>query len=91
MPSVRRVPRKFEFHWGKGIIKEEASVVTPHHEPTIQLLQYDTGEKAIRFCAYHGSRFSRMPLLVDEATIARLGGEVRKNPALHKLMKKLVS
>lgn len=91
MATARRVPRSFEFHWGKGTIQEEASVVTPHHEPTIQLLHYETGEKAIRFCAYHGTRFSRMPLLVDEDTVARLGKEVRKNPSLHKLLKKLVS
>ncbi len=73
------------------MIREEASVVTRYHEPTIQLLQYDSGEKALRFCVYHGKRFSRVPLIIDEATVSHLGREVRKNPALHKLLKKLVS
>ena len=90
MGSVRRVPRKFEFHWGKGIVKEEASVVTPFHEPTIQLLQYDSGGRALRFCVYHGHQFSRVPMIIDEETLAKLGAEVRKNPALCRLLKKLV-
>ena len=90
MASVRRVPRKFEFHWGKGIVKEEVSVLTPYHEPTIQLLQYDTGERALRFCVYHGRQFSRVPMIIDEQTLGRLGAEVRKNRSLHRLLKKLV-
>ncbi len=33
----RRVPRPFDLHWGRGVIAEEASVLTPFHQPTIQL------------------------------------------------------
>ena len=42
----RPVPRPFEMHWGRGQIVEEASWTGPHHEPTIQLMQYDDGEAA---------------------------------------------
>src|SRR2546430_1071987 len=30
--SLRKVPRPFDLHWGKGVIAEEASVVTPFHD-----------------------------------------------------------
>jgi len=86
----RTLPRKFEFHWGRGWVTEEVSVRTPHHEPTIQLLEYDSGEKAIRFCGYEGVRMGRYPLVVGEEFLEALGREVRKNPKLHRLLKKVV-
>jgi len=88
--SARKVPRPFDLHWGKGVIAEEASVVTPFHEPTIQLLAFEDGSKSLRFCTYHGSSFGRMPLIVSEAHVAALGKQVRKNPGIRKLLKRLV-
>ncbi len=88
---ARTLPRKFEFHWGKGWVTEEASVRTPHHEPTIQLLEYEGGEKAIRFCGYDlGGRMGRYPLIVGGEHLEALGREVRRNPKLHRLLKRLV-
>lgn len=86
----RELPRKFEFHWGKGWVMEEASVRSPHHEPTIQLLVYESGEKAIRFCGYQGIRMARYPLILGEDSLEKLGESVKRNPELHRLLKKLV-
>src|SRR3989442_14831480 len=72
--SLRKVPRPFDLHWGKGVIAEEASVVTPFHEPTIQLLAFDDGSKSLRFCAYHKGSFARMPLIVGEEHLKALEG-----------------
>jgi hypothetical protein len=88
--AVRKVPRPFEFHWGKGLVTEEASVATPYHEPTVQLLAYDSGEKAIRFCGYEHGKMGRYPLVVSEEYLEALGREVRKNEELHRLLRKLV-
>lgn len=88
--SRRKVPRPFDLHWGKGVIAEEASVNTKFHEPTIQLLAFDDGSTSLRFCSYHGSSFSRMPLIVGEEHVTALAKEVKKNPQLRKLLKKLV-
>lgn len=71
-------------------MKEEASVRTHYHEPTIQLLQYDSDERAIRFCSYEGKRFNRFPLIVDEEHLKPLGKVIRKNKELHELLKQLV-
>ena len=88
--SARKVPRPFELHWGRGAIAEEASVLTPFHEPTIQLLMFEDGSKSLRFCAYHGSSFARMPLIVSEEHIEALAKDVKKNPGIWRLLKKLV-
>ncbi len=88
--SQRKVPRPFDLHWGKGVIAEEASVVTQFHEPTIQLLAFDDGSKSLRFCAYHDSSFARMPLIVSEEHIEALGKEVKRSPQIRRLLKKLV-
>jgi hypothetical protein len=88
--SLRKVPRPFDLHWGKGVIVEEASVITPFHEPTIQLLAFDDGSRSLRFCAYHKASFARMPLIINEEHLGALGKEVRKSPQLRRLLKKLV-
>lgn len=85
-----KVPRPFDLHWGKGVIAEEASTITPFHEPAIQLLAFEDGTKSLRFCAYHGRSFSRMPLIVSEDHVAALAKEVKKNPQIRKLLRRLV-
>ena len=52
--------RRFKLHWGSGWITEEARSATQYHEPSIQLLSFDSGAKSLRFCYYrrHVSRGS---------------------------------
>ncbi|HKZ97982.1 MAG TPA: hypothetical protein VJ326_00080 [Thermoplasmata archaeon] len=88
--SLRKVPRPFALHWGKGVIAEEASTITPFHEPTIQLLAFDDGSRSLRFCVYHKSSFGRMPLIVSEEHLASLAREVKKNPGIRTLLRRLV-
>ena len=88
--SQRKVPRPFDLHWGKGVIAEEASVITPFHEPTIQVLAFDDGSRSVRFCAYHKASFARMPLIVGEEHLEPLAKEVKKSPQLRQLLKRLV-
>ena len=88
--SLRKVPRPFDLHWGKGVIAEEASVVTPFHEPAIQLLAFEDGSRSLRFCAYHRGSFARMPLIVGEENLEALAKEVKRSPQIRKLLKKLV-
>src|SRR3990170_522777 len=56
-PSARALPRPFAYHWGSGQIVEEAAYTGEHHEPAIQLLQYDESAGhagwSIRFCFYN--------------------------------------
>jgi len=48
----RNVPRPFELHWGKGQDREERRPVGPHHEPAIQLLEFEDGTLSLRFCYF---------------------------------------
>ena len=75
--------------WGSGMVVEEVSIVSKYHEPTIQLLQFDSGDKAIRFCSYNEGRFSRSPLMIDEKDLQRLGQAATKTKQIRKLISKL--
>ena len=86
----RRVPRPFKFPFGKGVVVEEASVICPHWEPVIQLLRFDEGEMALRFCVYSGNRFTRMPLILGEKEIKALARVVRKRRGIRKLLERMV-
>ncbi len=92
--TKRRIPRPFAFHWGGGFIVEEVSVKTGLEgnsaEPTIQLLEYKDGSEHLRFCVYHKTRFSRMPLLLSPEEIKALSMVVKGNSRIRKLLQNLV-
>ncbi len=86
---MRKVPRPFKMPWGKGMVTEEASITSKYHEPTIQLLKFENGDKAIRFCSYNKRRFNRSPLIVDEKDLRRLQSEIVKGKEIRKLISQL--
>ena len=94
-PSKRALPRPFGYQWGSGQIVEEAAYSGQHHEPAIQLLEYDEGEAAgtwsVRFCFYnHGGRFQRSPLLVGEDELDGLRAALVRTPRLRALLSRLL-
>ena len=94
-PSSRSLPRPFTYHWGSGQIVEEAAYTGQHHEPAIQLLEYDEGEAAggwsIRFCFYsREGRFQRSPLVVGDDELDGLREALKQTPRLRALLKRLV-
>jgi hypothetical protein len=96
MPAnkARALPRPFNYHWGSGQIVEEASYSAEHHEPAIQLLQYEgehDGTWSIRFCYYNPrGMFQRSPLVMGEDELKGLRVALKKTPKLRRLLKRLV-
>ena len=82
--------RRFKLHWGGGWVAEEARSVTQYHEPSIQLLSFDSGENSLRFCYYHDGMFQGGPLIFSESDLGGLRLEIRKNKTIHALLKKLI-
>ncbi len=96
MPA-RRIPRQFTLPWGKGMVMEEAALTDSPglHEPSLQLLHYELGEKkgqyAIRFAAYdEDGHIEQRPLIINEREIASLRAELALAPRLKALLKRLV-
>ena len=78
--------------WGKGEIVEEATAVGEWSEPSIQLLRYDDGGIAVRFCQYdHRGRFRRSPMMVDAKLLRGLGRSLANAPRLRKLLRSLAT
>ncbi len=88
---MRKVPRPFKLSFGSGMIIEEASITSKYHEPTIQLLKFDNGNKVIRFCSYNKGRFNRSPLMIDEKDLQKLGNMIMKEKDISKLISSLSS
>ena len=86
---MRKIPRPFKMPWGKGMVVDEISISSQYHEPTIQLLKFDSGEKLLRFCSYAHGRFSRSPLMIDEKDLRRLGKAIVKGKEIRNLISKL--
>ena len=87
----RITPRPFDLHWGKGVIAEEATYAGEHHEPSLQLLEFEDGSLSVRFCYYdHAGRFQRSPLVVGNAEIDALRQALAMTPRLQELMQELV-
>jgi len=88
-------PKTFSFHWGGGIVAEEAQVRTEHHVPTLQLLRYTEGslegQTAVRFAQYSlRGRFGRGPLIMAADEIGKMRASLRETPELRSLLKALV-
>jgi hypothetical protein len=95
MANPRTLPRPFTYHWGSGQIVEEAAYAGEHHEPSIQLLEYDdgdhTGAWSVRFCFYNPrGHFQRSPLVIGSDELTGLRKALRGAPKLRRLLKKLV-
>jgi len=88
---MRKVPRPFKLSFGSGMIIEEASITSKYHEPTIQLLKFNNGNKVIRFCSYNKGRFNRSALMIDEKDLPKLGNMIKKEKDISKLISKLSS
>ena len=88
--------KSFSYHWGSGIVAEEAQIETPHHMPTIQLLEFtegpSAGEKTIRFCQYNlKGRFMRSPLLISADDLGEMRKALDQSPELKELLSLLVA
>ena len=87
----RQVPRAFSFHWGGGQVVEEATFAAEWSEPTIQLLEYEDGSLAVRFCSYnHRGMFQRNPMMVGQDELKGLRDSLKDCPRLHTLLKQMV-
>jgi hypothetical protein len=94
MPE-RQVPRAFTLPWGKGQVVEEANIEGGLHQPSLQLLHYELGEKrgqhAVRFAAYDAEgHLEQRPLIVNEREITKLRAEIARSPKLKAFLKRLV-
>ena len=88
---VRELPRPFSLHWGKGQIVEEASYYGEHHQPCIQLLEFEDGGLQTRFCYYSLSgRFQRGALMLGQDEMAGLSTALDKTPRLKVLLRQMV-
>lgn len=88
-------PKTFSYHWGSGIVAEEAQFESEWSRPTIQLLRYTDGDHegavSVRFCSYSlNGRFSRSPLLLGIEEIEGLRASLQHTPELRKLLRQLL-
>ena len=93
--AIARKEKRFSFHWGSGIVAEEAQVSGPYHMPTFQLLKYTEGDVAggvsVRFSHYsQQGRFQRSPLMMSPEDIDAMREALRRTPELRALLRRLV-
>ena len=89
--TARKIPRPFSLHWGGGQIVEEASFDGLHHEPSVQLLEFDDGSLSVRFCYYnHSGRFQRSPLMLGGDEIAQMRDALSQAPRLRSLLREML-
>jgi hypothetical protein len=87
--------KTFSFHWGSGVVAEEAQVEGRYHLPTIQLLKYTEGDAAgevgVRFCHYsHTGGFRRSPLVMGPEEVQAMGSELANTPELLRILRRMV-
>jgi hypothetical protein len=88
--GARKVPRPFKYEWGSGQIVEEACWMEEHLEPSIQLMPYETGEEAVRFCFYNlKGAWQRHPLMLGPDEVPQIREALKGTPRLRKILKEM--
>jgi hypothetical protein len=87
------IPRPFDFkNIGKGEIMEEAAVEYEDWAPAIQVLEFENGEKVLRFCYYvRSGKLAPRALYIDNDDIDNLREEIKKKPQVRKFLESLLS
>ena len=71
---------------------EEASYVGEHHQPALQLLEYEDGTHSVRFCYYnHAGRFQRSPLILGPDDVKELRESLEDAPRLRSFLAELLN
>jgi hypothetical protein len=85
--------KKVQLPWGKATVEEEATVAGTAGESAMELgvarLSGAEGEQMLRFFYRTEGRVVRGPLTLRPAEVAALALELRKQPALRKLVAEL--
>jgi hypothetical protein len=90
-PIRRPIPRPFAFPWGRGHIVEEAAYRGEHHEPCIQLLEFDDGREILRLCSYTlEGRFERNSWLAGADEMTGLREELVRTPRIREMLERLL-
>ena len=79
----RTVPRPFSLHWGKGQVVEEAAHVGEHHQPSLQLLEFEDYYN-------HAGMFQRSPMILGPDDVSGLRDALAEAPRLRVLLAELV-
>lgn len=86
---TRKVPRPFRMPWGRGEIVEEVSIQAPHWEPTIQLMEYEDGSRALRFCYYSEGRFGRGAMMLGEEEVEQMARALEGTAHIRELLRRM--
>jgi hypothetical protein len=85
--------KKVQLPWGKATVEEEATIPATASERDMELgaarLSGPDGEQMLRFFYRADGRTVRGPLTLRPAEVAALARELRKQPALRKLVASL--
>ncbi|MBI4861863.1 MAG: hypothetical protein HY815_16640 [Candidatus Riflebacteria bacterium] len=80
-----------ELPWGKARIIEVVNVAWTHHHPSLELLEFPDGRRALRFAAYFEGDPVRGPLVLDEAALSTVAAVAAGSPAIRSFLARLGS
>jgi hypothetical protein len=82
--------KQVQLPWGRATVEEEATISAGAGERDLELgvarLSGPDGEQLLRFFYRSSGRTTRGPLTLRPAEVAALAAELRKQPALRKLV-----
>jgi hypothetical protein len=82
--------KQVQLPWGRATVEEEATIAASASERDLELgvarLTGPDGEQLLRFFYRSSGRTTRGPLTLRPAEVAELAAQLRKQPALRKLV-----
>lgn len=83
-------PGFVEFPWARAHILDVVSVPAPHQDLALELLEFENGQRSLRFAAYAKGQLVRGPMVLHDEDVTRLSTAARRSPAILEFLRGLV-
>lgn len=84
-------PEYLDLPWGRARVAEVVSVASPHHDVSLERLEFDDGRQALRFAAYDAGQPLQVPLVIQEEDIIHIARSAAHSPRIHALLRQLAA
>lgn len=80
-----------EFPWARAHILEVVTVEAPHQDVALELLEFENGQRSLRFAAYSKGKLVEGPLVLHDEDLTRVAQAASRSPSIHEFLVRLAA
>jgi hypothetical protein len=77
------------FPWARAHILEAITVDAPHQDVALELLEFENGQRSLRFAAYSKGKLVDGPLVIHDEDLDRIAQAAGRSPSILEFLGRL--